>query len=532
MQEEMRGKPPAQAAGPEQKTTGRKRLAATVRAGRPGAPWVRYVCGVSLVLGSTLLNGLAFHIFSQANLVMIYLLAVIVAAVYLGRGPSTLVAILSVVAFDFFFTPPHLTLLVSDTEYLFTFIVLFIVGLVISNLTALTHQQTEDAQRLAAQNIELYGLSRDLAVAASLDAVARAVLTHVGETFHAHAAIFLPVGGVAEVHSASSGFAPDDSDVRTASATFRDIRATAIAAAKGTLPGVRYLPLKTALGTIGVLGIKPADDTDEFATEQSELLEAFASQAALAIERVQLAEQAQRAEVLEATERLQATLLNSISHDLRTPLVSILGALSTLQDDDSELDSADRRTLVDNAIAETVRLNHLVGNLLDIARIESGGLRLMCEPCDVEDLIGAAIEQLDRRLRNRSVSIALPTEMLLVSMDFVLVKQVLVNLLDNALKYSPEGSPIEIAVDTSEAGVLFEVADRGIGIPEEQLEQVFGKFYRLQQSRNIGGTGLGLSICKGIVEAHNGRISAHNRAGGGTAISFTLPRGLIVEEAK
>jgi two-component system sensor histidine kinase KdpD len=253
------------------------------------------------------------------------------------------------------------------------------------------------------------------------------------------------------------------------------------------------------------------------------LLDAFASQAALAIERAQLAEQARQAEVLQATEKLQTALLNSISHDLRTPLVSITGALSSLQEDDVELDEATRRSLVENAREEAERLNRLVGNLLDMTRIEAGALKVAREPCDVQDVIGTALESLDDWLRSRPLTVDVPSDLPLVPMDFVLMAQVLVNLLDNALKYSPPGTPIEVHayMDGSEAHI--QVADRGVGIPPDDLERVFDKFYRVQQPGQVTGTGLGLSICRGIVEAHGGRIWANNRDGGGTAVTVTLP---------
>jgi two-component system sensor histidine kinase KdpD len=275
-----------------------------------------------------------------------------------------------------------------------------------------------------------------------------------------------------------------------------------------------------------VLGARPPVPTRQLAPEQRQLLGAFASQAALAIERAQLAEQARQAEVLQAAERLQTALLNSISHDLRTPLVSILGALSSLQEDEQELDPANRRSLVDNAREETERLNRLVGNLLDITRIEAGALKVMREPCDVEDLVGAALEQLRSRLRQRTVQVDLPPDLPLVPMDFCLIEQVVVNLLDNALKYSPPELPIRLRVAVQGAQVYFEVEDQGRGLPPGELGRVFDKFYGGQQSGHGGGTGLGLSICKGFVEAHGGQIWLEQREGGGTSATFVLPLDL------
>ena len=479
--------------------------------------WLRYGYALLLVAASFLLSELGSRVFSPTNLVMIYLLAVVVAAVYLGRGPSILVAVLSVLVFDFFFVPPRLTLAVSQTEYLFTFLALFIVGLVISNLTALTREQAVAAEHRAVQNAELYALSRDLAVAAGLDAIIQAVITHVSQTFGGQAAVFVPAGGGLKSYAASPGLAVSDGDLSVAERAFGDGPAAA------TAGGILYLPLRVTRGTVGVLGIKPSESSRQLTPDQRQLLDTFASQAALAMERAQLAEQARQAEILQATEKLQTALLHSVSHDLRTPLVSVVGALSSLQEDGDGLDPASRHSLVDNALGEAERLNRLVGDLLDMTRIEAGALKVMWEPCDVEDLIGAATEQLERRLQSRSLTIDVPPDMPLVPMDFVLMERVLVNLLDNALKYAPADRPVELAARVEGPEVRFEVADRGPGVPAADLSRMFDKFYRVQQHGSAGGTGLGLSICKGIVEAHGGRIWAQNREGGGMVISVALP---------
>ena len=479
--------------------------------------WLRYGYALLLVMASFLLSELGSRVFSPTNLVMIYLLAVVVAAVYLGRGPAILVAILSVLIFDFFFVPPRLTLAVSHAEYVFTFVALFIVGLVISNLTALTREQAEAAEHRAVQTAELYALSRDLAVAAGLDAIVQAVLTHVRQTFGGQSAVFMPAGDTVRLYAAGPGFAVSDDELGLASRAFRNGQAAAPSG--GTL----YLPLKVTRGMVGVLGVRTSDSARPLTADQRQLLDTFASQAALAIERAQLAEQARQAEILQATEKLQTALLNSVSHDLRTPLVSVVGALSSLQEDGDELAPASRRSLVDNALGEAERLNRLVGDLLDMTRIEAGALKVMWEPCDVEDLIGAATEQLERRLHNRPLTIDVPPGVPLVPMDFVLMERVLVNLLDNALKYSPSDKPVELAVHVEGPEVYFAVADRGPGVPPADLTRMFDKFYRVQQHGSAGGTGLGLSICKGIVEAHGGRIWAQNRSGGGMLISVALP---------
>jgi two-component system sensor histidine kinase KdpD len=286
---------------------------------------------------------------------------------------------------------------------------------------------------------------------------------------------------------------------------------------------VRYLPLKTAEGVVGILGIKPPPAASSLEPEQRRLMEAFASQAAIAIEHVQLGEQARHAQLLQATERLQTALLNSISHDLRTPLVSITGALSSLRDDGALLDETTRLELLNTAWGEADRLNRLVGNLLDMTRLESGALQLTHEATDVADLVGVTLAQLGSRLQGRQVELSIPADLPPLSVDFPMVAQVLANIVDNAAKYSGPDKPILIAARRDDPEVVIEVFDEGIGIPPSDLEKVFDKFYRVQRQDGVGGTGLGLSISKGIVEAHGGRIWARNRPGGGSIVAIALP---------
>jgi two-component system sensor histidine kinase KdpD len=243
----------------------------------------------------------------------------------------------------------------------------------------------------------------------------------------------------------------------------------------------------------------------------------------VAIERAHLTEESRNAQILKASEKLQTALLNSVSHDLRTPLVSVIGAMSSLKEKGIQLSDSDRESLVQVALNEADRLNHLIGNLLDVSRIEAGAVMLAKQPVDVQDIVGVALEQLGKRAEGRQIDVFLPKNLPYVSADSGLIIQVLLNLLDNAVKYSPEGFPIEISAKQIEGFVEIEVADFGMGIPKEDLERVFDKFYRVHRPDNVAGSGLGLSIAKGIIEAHGGQITAANRTGGGTSIKFTLP---------
>jgi two-component system sensor histidine kinase KdpD len=306
-----------------------------------------------------------------------------------------------------------------------------------------------------------------------------------------------------------------------------------------TLPGarIRYQPLDTANGVVGVMGVKPGEPGNYLTPDQRQLLDAYANLAAIAIERNRLSEQANQAEILEATEKLQTALLNSISHDLRTPLVSITGVLDSLleaeQANDGELvlEKPARVDLLQTAREESARLNRLVANLLDMTRLEAGALKIYPQPADIEDVIGAALGHLKEKLQDHPVRTFLPENLPAVMIDFVLIDQVLVNLLDNATKYSSPGKPINIRGRVDGKFVELSVIDQGVGIPPEDLNKVFDKFYRVQRKEDAGGTGLGLSICKGIVEAHGGRIWAENRPGGGAIFYMTLPVSEVEEAA-
>ncbi len=493
---------------------------------RPTTSWVKYAWAALLVLLGSLLGSLVRQVLAPTNLVMIYLFLVVVAALYLGRGPAVLTAVLGVLVFDFFFVPPYLTFAVADTEYLLTFIGLLLVGLIVSDLTARVREQIEAARRRERETSALYALSRDLAVAADLKAETDAVTAHAGDTFGRDVIILLPEPddkGTLCPFGGSSELQLDEREMAVAAWVFHHEQPAGRGTNTLASARLRYLPLKTARKTVGVLGIRAADEGRYLTPEQRRLLEAFASLAAVAIERVQLAEAASQVQLLEATEKLQTALLNSISHDLRTPLVSITGALSSLLEDRGRLDDQSRSVLLETAAEEAGRLNRLVGNLLDMTRLEAGAVRIHREPRDLQDVIGAALQQLGERLREHPVTVELPASLPLVPLDFGLLVHVLVNLVDNALKYSPPGSPIQISVCLTETEAQIEVADQGIGIPMEDLSHVFQKFYRVQRPSNIAGTGLGLSISKGLVEAHGGRIWAQNRPGGGTIVTVALP---------
>jgi two-component system sensor histidine kinase KdpD len=488
------------------------------------SPLPRYLWSMFLVAIATVLGFLMGGRLEPTNLVMLYLLTVVISAIYLGRGPAILASILGVLAFDFFFVLPYFTFAVSDTQYVITFIALFLVGMVISQLTARAREQAEAAQQREAETAELFDLSRDLASAAELDVILRALTQHCEQTFEREIVVLLPEGNRLTPRVSSIGLSLSDEEIAVADWVYR--RGEPAGRHTNTLPAaqLRYLPLKTARGVVGVLGVgKPGTAERDLSPAQRRLMEAFANQAAQAIERVQLAEEARQIKLLQAAEKLQNALLNSISHDLRTPLVSITGALTSLDEQSDSLDEENRRSLVITAREEADRLNRLVGNLLSMTRIESGAIKLNLEPGDVQDVIGTALEQLGKRAADHKIKVSVPENFPLVPIDFTLLVQVVVNLLENAVKYSPKGSLIEISAWLVEKKARLEIADRGAGIPPEDLTRVFDKFYRVQRPESVSGTGLGLSISKGIVEVHHGSIQARVRERGGTVVSVELP---------
>ncbi|UFS72254.1 DUF4118 domain-containing protein [Geomonas sp. RF6] len=502
-------------------TGGDARQGATVHP--VGTDWRGYLKSLFLVAGTTGLCQLLRPLLAPTNLMMVYLFAVIFAATKLGRGPSIVTSALSVVAFDFFFIPPRFTLRVSDTEYVVTFVAFFTVGAVISTLVYQARERAEAIREREAQTASLYHLTRDLAGASDIEGIVQAVLRNVEESLEARVAILLSEGEHLAVRAVSAGLYHGEKEQAVAEWVFRSrTPAGRGTETMGSAP-LLCVPLETAAEVRGVLGVRLADDARYHAPDCRRLLQAFATQAALAVERVHLTSQAEEAQLLAARETLERALLNSISHDLRTPLVSISGVLDTLRAPDPHLTVRSMRELVQTAWEQAERLNRFVGNLLDMTRLEAGALKLKEEPCDVQDLVGCALAALEPRLEGRSISTDLPPDLPLLRIDLVLMTQVLVNVLDNSLKYSPPKSEIEISARSDGAMLVLEIADRGPGIPEHDLSRIFDKFYRIPVPEGMGGTGLGLSISKGIVEVHGGTIRAENRKGGGLTMTIALP---------
>ncbi len=471
-----------------------------------------YLQATAAVAAATLASWLMFPYFEAANLIMAYLLAVVGIAARYGHGPSVVAAVLGVAAFDFFFVPPYLTFAVADTQYVLTFAVMLGVGLVISGLTIRIRRQAEAARHRERQTAALYAMSRELAQTERVDDLVAIATRHIGAVFDANVALLLPdrdgrlaAGSDAEPPIVRSVFEQGvPADVGPSSA-------------RGLC-----LPLLGQRGVLGVVTIRPRRLGAFAAPEPRRQLETLVNQTALALERARLAAEAQDARVRAETERLRNSLLTSVSHDLRTPLAAITGAATTILDAGGRLDERTKHDLLESVRDEAERLNRLVQNLLEMTKLESGALQLRKDWHPLEEVIGAALSRLGKRLVGRRVTTRVPPNLPLVAIDDVLIEQVLVNLLDNALKYTPAGSPIDIIATGTDRAVTVEIADRGPGLPPGEEDKVFEKFYR-GRSAGDRGAGLGLAICLGVVRAHGGRIWAQNLPGGGAAFLFNLP---------
>jgi len=482
-----------------------------------------YLSALAMVVAATLVCWFVRPFLAPTNMVMVYLLAVVVAALRLGLKPAILAAFLGVLAFDIFCVPPYLTFAVADTEYLITFVALFAVGVIISTLVSKAREQADTVMEREAQTDSLYHLSRDLAAAADAESLMEAVLSNMRESLNAKVAVILPERDKMKVAAASKGLHPSVKEIAVADWAFRNRKAAGHGTETLGSAELLHIPLQASGNLLGVLGINLETEAEYRSLQTRRLVDAFASQTAMALERVQLSHQAEQAQILQARENLERALLNSISHDLRTPLVSITGALDTLRERVHTLADEARLDLLDTAWEEAERLNRFVGNLLDMTQLEAGAVKLRRELCDVQDLVGCALAAMERRLGTRKVDLHVPSTLPPIRMDMTLMTQVLVNLLDNSLKYSPAASLIEITARADARWLSIEVADRGPGIPARDLKRVFEKFYRIPVPEGMAGTGLGLSICKGIVEAHGGAIRAENLTGGGLKITVVLP---------
>ena len=458
---------------------------------------------------------------AATNLVAVYLLGVVFVAVRCSRKASALASFLSVAAFDFFCVPPYLTFRVDDYQYLLTFAGMLVVALVVSAQTARIRRQAEDASAREARNESLYRLSRRLAGETRVFDIAKTAASYAEETLQGHVVIFLPEEDkiVFRRRTSYQLLVPTFEESVAQWAFDRGEKAGLATETHGNATAL-YIPLKGAGETVGVMAVVPSRRAG-LLDEELQLLEVIASQTAMAIERTRSQHAAESARVQVQTEQMRSSLLSAVSHDLRTPLASITGAASTLRSQADKLDQETRQELLDSIADEAERLSRLVGNLLDMTRLQSG-VELRRDFFPLEEIVGAALQRIEAQLEQRRVITRLPDDLPLVYVDDVLVGQLLVNLLDNAIKYTPRGSPIEVEAEATSDAVVLKVCDRGPGFAPGDESRIFEKFYR-GKSACARGAGLGLAICRAIVEAHRGSVEALNRPGGGAMFRIRLP---------
>lgn len=460
------------------------------------------------------------------NISLVFLPAVLGTATIYGLLPSLYASFLAVAAYNFFFLPPIYTFTVADPANVVALAVFGLVAVLTSHLAAVGRSRLDAARRHARTMADLRDFAGKLAGIGDRDALLRAIAGQIAAMLGVRAAILLPAGKTLAVRCAAPSEAGvSEDDLAAAQWTWDHDRPAGRGA--DTLPGARwlFLPLRTERGPVAVLGITA--DLPPTA-DQRRLASALADQAAVAIERVALAEDIDRARLMAETERLRSALLNSLSHDLRTPLSSILAAATSLQRHAASYDAAIRAELAATIQGEAERMNRFVNNLLDMTRIESGALAPKREIVDLADVLGFALEAMARPLAGHRVAVDIPADLPMIAGDYMLVEQVVVNLLDNAAKYVPAGGSVTLTGRRGEGTVVLSVADDGPGIPPDRLTRVFDKFYRVHAGdRQRAGTGLGLAICQGFVEAMGGAIAAANRRDGkGAVFTVSLPAGL------
>lgn len=548
---------------------------------RAEPPWLRYLLDSFLaVVGAMLVTAIiyVFQLYPRIpNISIVYLLVVLGLATLRGRYAAILASLIAFLSFDFFIVPPLYTFTIARPEEWIALFVFLVAAILAGQLASTLRQRAEDARRKERETRLLYDLirvtnqeedlSRQLAIVARavvdvfspwgvracgiLLPDARGKLT-VQVSINCHgtdeqvmlssdeestAAWVLAHGKAVGLHDVSTNAQPSPHTLR--------VRVHSTAAARAASRSIRFIPLKAGQKSVGVLRLLIEEDSRWLATDfrlggdqertnpRTAFFWTFLEQAGTMIERARLHRESVQIEVLRRTDALRAALLSSVSHDLRTPLSSIKVAASSLLQEDVQWDEETRRGFARTIEREADRLNRLVGNLLDMSRIEAGALKPEKEWYMFSALLQDVLGRMQPLLNGRAVRVSVPDDLPPVEMDYVQIDQVLTNLLENAVRYTPAGSPIEISVEVKDGELLVSVADRGPGIPPEDLERIFDKFYRVRtRQRNISGSGLGLAVCRGLIEAHGGQIWAENRPDGGAVFRFTLPITRTMEEGQ
>lgn len=480
----------------------------------------RYFSAVLLVALASLICETVRLVLAPTNMVMVYLLAVVFAASKLGFKPAILTAALSVLAFDVLFVPPRFSLRVSDSEYVVTFFGLFVVGAVISTLVSRIKEKIEEAKNQEARTSSLFFLTRDLSSAVDIKSIIAALNRAITRNFDSKLLVIINNNGVLATVTCDNGLCPGSGMDEIINWVVTSGRRAGTGTTTFSNSSYLFIPIRSSENVDGVMVL---ESHTVFTADDQQLIEAFSGQVALAIERVQFYQQAEEARIMREKSQLEQALLNSISHDLRTPLVTISGVLDSMANEDQEYDTQQKKAMILAASEEAFRLNRFVSSLLDMTRLEAGALTPRFELCEVEEIIGCAVGAVKTRLGTNTIAISVDSDLPPVPADLALLTQALVNLLDNALKFSPPSKEILLTAKLRDGQIVIEVTDHGPGIPRGEESRIFDKFHRIKVPETTGGTGLGLSIAKGIIEAHKGEISASNRPQGGLCVQVSLP---------
>jgi two-component system, OmpR family, sensor histidine kinase KdpD len=486
-----------------------------------------YVMSAAAVAVAGVVAKVAENLTELPNLSMIFLCAVLLAAVNWGLWPSIFASLLSAAVFNFFFIPPVYTFTIARPAEVLSLGIFFVVAILTSNLAGRLRTYAEGAQRRIKTTTALFEFSRKLAASPTLDNLLWAISFHVAAAMQGKVVILLPEDGQLTI---AGSYPPEDTlgAAEQMAAQWARDHGEPAGRHSETLPNAAmlFVPLKAGQGVVGVLGVERENSAAPFDPDERRMLDALADQAAVAIERANLNEEMRATRVLAESEKLRTALLSSISHDLRTPLAAIIGSATSLLSDGALFSEAAKRDLLQVIYEEAERLNRFVANLLSMTRLESGALQMNLTWVEVGDLLSTAAAAAQSRLAGRDLRLEIAPGLPLVRIDFVLFQQVLLNVFDNAGKYAPPASTVTVSARRDDGAVAIEVVDEGPGVPPDDLERIFDKFYRVRGGeRQVAGTGLGLSICRGIVEAHHGTIVARSpvAAGHGTAFIIRLP---------
>lgn len=489
-----------------------------------------YVSSVGIIAITTAI-GLALRPHLQiTDIAMLFLLAVVVVGYRHHRRAALVACVLSIVAFDFGFVPPYYTLDVHEAAYFLTFGVMLVVALVMAQLTTRIRSQADDAMEREQRTAARFALSRELATVNSIPAQIAVAERHIGQAGHGEvSALLKETSGESPGHRWPDDGVFDSVAVRVAASwAYENGESAGWGTTQCAEAEALVIPLKSASRTMGVVTLKPESPERILSAAERRTVEALARQAATALERTLLAQGQEHARMEVESERLRTALLSSLSHDLRTPLGSIEGAASSLLQESGVMSPGLQREMAETILEESRRMTRLVTNLLDMVRVEIGDLAVHKEWQPLEEALGVALLRLEERLAAHTVETRLPQDLPLVPIDELLVEQVFINLLENAVKYTPPGTLITVSAWQDGDAVIVEVADTGAGIPQGDEETIFRKFHRISGADQVGppgGSGLGLTICRGIVAAHGGRIWLERRVNQGASFRFTLPLG-------